>query len=116
MFDFGLWTLLFTLLQKFPWLSALFRWRAYPSFYLLQKRRMDAKTGFMRDLWVFQDRKTGKIEIAEHVVRLYGFSRLQVLLGKVKLDVTGVYGGYEEKTYDRNSIRLIIIAAKMVEE
>jgi SAM-dependent methyltransferase len=115
MVGFGLWTLLFTLLQKFPWLSALFGWREYPSFCLLQKRSMDIKTGLMRDLWVFKDRKTGKIDVEKHVVRLYGFSSLQILLGKAKLDILRVYGGYEEITYDVDSSRLIILAAKMVE-
>jgi len=111
---FEFWNFVFCLLQKFPWFSAFFRWREFTSFFLLQKRSMEAKTGLMRDLWAFRDKKTARITIVEHVVRLYASSRLKTLLGVAGLEILGIFGSYEEEEYWEESGRLIIYAEKTI--
>ena len=110
--DFGFWSRFFGLLPKLPWLAGLFRWREYPSFWLLQKRRANAESGLLRDLWVFRDKKTGKITVAEHVIRLYGFSQLKTLVERADLRVLKTFGNYEGEEYKLVSSRLILVAAK----
>lgn len=111
-FGFGLWRFLFGLLARFPQLAGLFSWRGYPSFYLLQKGRVDSEGEVLQELWVIRDKKTGGISVFWHVVRLYDFSQLQTLLGKAGLQFVRVYGNYERQEYSKSSSRLIVIADK----
>jgi SAM-dependent methyltransferase len=109
--NFGFRDLFFGLAQ-FPQFSSLFQWHEYRSFYLLQKRNVIEKGEKMRDVWVFREKKSGKIAIVQHVVRLYQFSLLQTLLTKSSLRVVKTFGGYEGQVFRGDSKRLIIIAAK----
>jgi SAM-dependent methyltransferase len=111
---FGFWSRFFGLLPKLPWLAGLFRWREYPSFWLLQKRSANAESGLLRDLWVFRDKKTGKITVTEHIIRLYGFSQLKTLVERAGLRVLKTFGNYEREEYKLVSSRLILIAVKAV--
>jgi SAM-dependent methyltransferase len=114
-FGFGFQLLLLGLLPRVPYLAGLFTWREYPSFCLLQKRNANAKSGLLRDLWVFRDKKTGKIAVAEHVVRLYGFSQLKALIEDAGLGVQTVFGSYEGNEYAESSSRLIVVVVKAAE-
>ncbi len=109
---FSLQNLLFGLLPRVPRFACLFKWRAYPHFYLLQKRKVTDKGETLRDLWVFRDKTTGKIIAAHHVVRLYSFSQLQMMLKKAGFQSLDFQGNYEGHRYIENSGRLISIAHK----
>ena len=109
---FGFWSLLFGLLPKFPRFAGLFRWREYPSFYLLQKRSVTEKGEKLLDLWVFREKKTGKIRLFLHVARLYSFPQLQMMLKKAGFQIMRLHGGYEGQEYSENASRLIVVAHK----
>jgi SAM-dependent methyltransferase len=103
---------LFYGLARFPQFSALFRWLDYPSFYMLQKRRVGKNNGILRDIWVFRDKKTGKTLVVRHAIRLYTLALLQRLLAESKLKLTKVFGDYEKEAFTKDSRRLIITAVK----
>ena len=92
-------------------LFRLFKWKEYPSFFLLEKQTVNANGERLCDLWVVYDRAKGQMMVFEHVVRLYGFSGLQVLLEKAGFLVNRVYGGYEGQNFSPNSSRLIMVAS-----
>jgi SAM-dependent methyltransferase len=85
-------------------------WREYPSFFLQQKRAVSRKGDLMLELWFFQNKKTGQVTMAKHVVRLYSVSQLQQLIKKTGLHVTHVFGGYNGESYGDWSSRLIVMA------
>ncbi len=103
---------LYRLLPKFPQLASLFRWKEYPSFYLLQKREVTDDEEKLLDVWVFRDKKTHKISVAVHVARLYRLVPLRALLKEAGLQVVHVKGGYEKQTYSEEAKRLIVMAQK----
>ena len=102
--------LLFRALMRFPFLEGLFKWWEYPSFYLLQHRSVTENGGKLVDTWVFRDKKTGKITLAQHVVWLYSFSGLEALLLKAGFRVEEGWGSYEGAAYGFDSKRLIVIS------
>jgi SAM-dependent methyltransferase len=103
---------LFWGLAKNPQLGKLFRWREYPSFYMLQKRKITRNGEKLQDSWIFMDKNAGKISLANHVIRLYQFSQLQMLINRSGLKVAQTFGGYEGQRFSGDAKRLIIIAAK----
>ena len=100
--------LLLRALTRFSFLKRLFKWQEYPSFYLTQHRSVTENGDKLVDTWVFRDKKTGKIKLAQHVVWLYSISGLEALLRKVGFRVEEVYGSYEGAAYGLNSKRLIV--------
>jgi len=70
----------------------------------------------LRDLWVFRDKRTGKITVVKHVVRLYDFSQLKGLVEKAGLQVLEAFGSYEGEKQSKNSNRLILVAAKVSDQ
>lgn len=102
----------FGLVKRFPSFAGLIKWREYPSFWLLQKRSANAETGLLRDFWVFRDKKTGKISVAKHVIRLYTFSQLHTLLKNAGFGCFKAYGNYEGQVYKTDSNRLILVSRK----
>jgi len=91
-------------------LFRFFKWRDYPSFFLLQKRTVNANGGRLCDLWVVYDKARGQIRVFRHSVRLYGLKRLQGLLEEAGFMVKHVYGDYVGQNFCRNSERLILVA------
>jgi ubiquinone/menaquinone biosynthesis C-methylase UbiE len=91
-------------------LFRLFKWKEYPSFFLLQERTVIQSGERLCDLWVVCDKSTGKIVVFEHVARLYMRSELEDLLKKAGFAVNEVYGGYEGENFSSNSLRLILVA------
>ncbi len=110
-FRFALPSLLFCLLGS-SFLARLFKWREYPSFYLLQQRSVRDGGDKLRDMWVFRDKRTGKITFAKHQVRLYSVSHLDALLRNAGLRTERIYGNYEGDKYEKDSSRLIVISRK----
>jgi ubiquinone/menaquinone biosynthesis C-methylase UbiE len=106
------WSLLPILLKlRNRWiLFRLFKWKEYPSFFLLQKRTVTQCGERLCDLWVVCDKATGQLLVFEHAVRLFRFSWLQALLKKAGFSVNRVYGGYEGENFSPNSPRLILVA------
>ncbi|MCL4429710.1 MAG: hypothetical protein M1167_03050, partial [Chloroflexi bacterium] len=91
-------------------LFGAFKWRAYPSFYLLQKRTVSRSGNLLCDLWVVWEKATGKLAVFEHRARLYDKTKLQALLGSAGFAVEAVHGDYEGQEFAADSPRLIIMS------
>jgi SAM-dependent methyltransferase len=88
-----------------------FKWKGYPSFFLLQKRTIDGNGARLHDLWIIFDKGEGQIRVFEHNVRLYEFWRLKELLEQTGFAVNAVYGDYEMQSFRPDSNRLIFVAS-----
>lgn len=88
-----------------------FKWKEYPSFFLLQKRSIDAKGVQLHDSWVICDKGDQHVRVFEHNARLYGFKRLQMLLEQTGFTINAVYGNYEKQNHSLSSNRLILVAS-----
>ena len=91
-------------------LFLFFKWKEYPSFFLLQKRTVTKKGKELRDLWTVCDKTDGQLRVFEHVARLYTLSGLKCLLEKAGFKVMETYGDYEKQSLVIDSSRLIFIA------
>jgi ubiquinone/menaquinone biosynthesis C-methylase UbiE len=87
------------------------KWREYPSFFFLQKRKMSPNGDNLCDLWTISDKTKGQIWVFKHTSRLYRFNELKALIEKASFKVNEVYGDYEGKKFTINSTRLILMAA-----
>ena len=87
-----------------------FKWKEYPSFFLLQKRSVEAKGAHLHDLWVVCDKEDQHIRVFEHNARLYGVKQLQMLLENASFIVKAVYGDYDKQNFNSSSNRLIFVA------
>ena len=104
------WALL-PLIVKAAWMPFhFFKWKEYPSFFLLQKRSVDAKDSKLHDLWVVCGKEDQQIRVFEHNTRLYGVKQMQVLLEKAGFTVKAIYGDYGKQKLDSTSNRLIFVA------
>ena len=92
-------------------LFRLFKWKEYPSFFLLQKRTTSLNGDKLHDLWVVCDKAEGQIKVFEHVARLYEPESLQALLMRSGFVVNAVYGDYESEGFGSYSSRFILIAS-----
>lgn len=90
-------------------LVRLFKWREYPSFFLLQKRSVNADSGVLCDLWLVHDKASGEFRLFRHGVRLYGFDELQGLLERAGFLIKHVYGGYGRQRFSVDSSQLIFV-------
>ncbi len=88
----------------------LYRWRKYPSFFLLQKRTVSKNEGLLRDLWVVNDKSNEQNLIFNHVSRLYTRNRTQELLVEANFLAIQIYGNYEKQNFNANSNRLIFLS------
>ncbi|MGD0450854.1 MAG: hypothetical protein ABSA79_07370 [Candidatus Bathyarchaeia archaeon] len=87
-----------------------FKWKEYPSFFLLQKRTVEANGARLHDLWVICNKEDGRIRVFEHNARLYELKRLQVLLEQAGFTVKAIYGDYNQQSLSPSSSRLILVA------
>jgi SAM-dependent methyltransferase len=90
-------------------LFQFFKWKEYPSFFLLQKRTVDATGERLHDLWVVSDKTNGQIKVFEHIAHLYKFKHLKGLLENAGITIKQVYGDYERQSFSTNSNRLILV-------
>ena len=88
-----------------------FKWREYPSFFLLQKRTLNAGGDRLCDLWVVYDKAQEQIRVFRHIVRLYELKHLQALLEAAGFAVKLVYGDYDGQSFSPESVRLILVAS-----
>jgi len=97
--------------QSLLW--AIYKWKEYSSFFLLQKRTVDAEAGQLCDLWLIIDKAGGKMRVFRHSARLYKLGRLNEMLVEAGFVVERVCGGYEGQDFTGKSLRLIILADAM---
>jgi ubiquinone/menaquinone biosynthesis C-methylase UbiE len=97
-----------------PFFLRLFRWKAYPSFWMLQNRTLSADGGWLVDSWIIFDKKKKLIRRFCHSVRLYSSGRLEALLAEAGFMVVRVYGDYELQSFGEDSRRLIVIAQRKI--
>ncbi len=90
-----------------------FKQKEYPTFFLQQKRTVSPEGNWLCDLWIIQDRATGRESVFEHAVRLYEHSKLEAMLDKAGFAVKKVYGGYEGENFSSGSPHLILIGQKV---
>lgn len=91
-------------------LIRFYKWREYPSFYLLQRRTTDADGNRLRDIWVVRGKADGKIRVFRHAVRLYRREVLEKMLDDAGFTVKAVQGGYEGQPFGSGADRLILVA------
>ena len=87
-----------------------FKWREYPSFFLLQKRTVSADGEELCDSWVVYDKATEQMRLFRHSVHLYALSQLKALLEKAGFAVKSQYGSYSRETFGADSSRFIVLA------
>ena len=87
-------------------------WGEFPSFYMLEKRTLDAKASKLHSRWTLLDKKEGRVRAFNHDLRLYTLPQLQRMLRKAGLQVEKVYGDYDQQVLQQESTRLIILAKK----
>jgi SAM-dependent methyltransferase len=87
-----------------------FKWREYPSFFLVQTRNIDSSSGKLHDQWTVYDWVDGDIKVFEHITRLYTCGDMQSLLEKANFIIKEVYGDYEIQNWTEDSKRLIFLA------
>lgn len=108
------WLFLPTLLKHPNFISQYFldfyKWREYPSFFLLQKRTVDLDDERLFDFWVTRDKIDGKMRFFNHTTRLYRLSQLQKMLLDAGFVIEQVCGGYEGQDFSVKSSRLVVLA------
>jgi SAM-dependent methyltransferase len=112
---FNFWKILFHLFEGFRGPRLILKWREYQSFHFFQKRTASKTDEIMRDLWVFKDKKTDRVRIATHVVRLYKLPKLKTLIEEAGMKTISAFGEYQDTEYMENSKRLILVAQKTAE-
>jgi ubiquinone/menaquinone biosynthesis C-methylase UbiE len=87
-------------------------WGEFPSFYMLEKRTLDANASMLHSRWTLMDKKEGKVRAFNHDLRLYTLPQLRRMLRKAGLLVERVYGDYDQQALQQESPRLIILTRK----
>jgi hypothetical protein len=87
-------------------------WAEFPPFYLLEKRTLDPPKSMLRSEWTLIKKNTKEVRHIQHDLRLYSFTKLRKMLGKVGLAVKQVYGGYDKKKFNSDASRMIMLARK----
>lgn len=87
-------------------------WAEFPTFYLLEKRTLDAEGSRLYSQWILVDKNSGKTRIFDHNLRLYSRPKLETMLEKAGLTIDKVYGSYERQKFLQDSSRLIMLAKK----
>jgi SAM-dependent methyltransferase len=113
--SFNFWKILVHFFKGFRGPRLIFKWREYQSFHFFQKRTASKTNEIMRDIWVFKDKKTNRVRIATHVVRLYNFPKLNTLVEEAGMRTIAAFGEYQGIEYKENSKRLILVAQKTAE-
>jgi ubiquinone/menaquinone biosynthesis C-methylase UbiE len=104
---------IFSVLMRLPFLCHFLKCHNFPSFRLFQKRTVDEDKKLLIDTWLFYDKTQKRVTIVKHVVRLFTLSKLRVLFEKAGLSPIIIYGDYDEKEYNTESSRLIIVGTNM---
>lgn len=87
-------------------------WGEFPSFYMLEKRTLDAKASKLHSRWTILDKEEGRVRAFNHDLRLYTLPQLRRMLRKAGLQVEKVYGDYDQQVLQQKSTRLIILAKR----
>lgn len=87
-------------------------WGEYPSFYLLETRKLDDDGKLLHSQWIILD-KNGRKHLFIHNLRLYTLKLLEDLLTAAGLKIKKVYGNYERGRLNKDAARLILVAEKV---
>ena len=87
-------------------------WGEFPSFYMLEERKLDSRSSKLRSRWIILDKNNSRTRLFDHNLRLYTISQLRSMLQKTGLKVTRTYGGFDRQDFQRDSPRLIVLARK----
>jgi SAM-dependent methyltransferase len=90
--------------------NALEKGRIYRSFFLVQKRTIDASSGVLHDKWTIYDWVEGDIKVFEHITRIYRCQDMHNLLEEADFSINAVYGDYEMQIWTEDAKRLIFFA------
>jgi hypothetical protein len=89
-------------------LFLVFKWREYPSFFLLQRRDLSSDNSKLCDLWVIFVKSSDRLISFKHEVRLYEAKRILDILAEAGFAVNHLSGGYEGLAFSDDANRLII--------
>ena len=87
-------------------------WAEFEPFFMLERRSIDLKESKLKSQWTLIRKKTGQVQLIEHCVRLYTFTRVEQLMSEAGLAVTKLFGGYDEQEFTLDSSRMIVLAQK----
>jgi len=87
-------------------------WGEFPSFYMLEKRALDANASKLHSQWTIVDKQEGRVQVFNHNLRLYTLAQLQKMLRMARLHAKRLYGDYDHQAFQQDSPRLIILADK----
>lgn len=88
-------------------------WAEYKPFFLLENRVLDLPKSMLFSEWTIIRKNTNKVSHIQHNLRLYSYQKLRQMLGKARLQIKQVHGGYDRKKFSRNASRMILLAQKM---
>jgi ubiquinone/menaquinone biosynthesis C-methylase UbiE len=87
-------------------------WAEFAPFYLLEKRCLDLPKSMLLSEWTIIKKNTKEVRHIQHDLRLYSFQKLGKMLSEVGLRVKEVYGGYDNKKFNSDASRMILLAQK----
>ena len=99
-------------LLRVPGFFRFFRWKEYPSFFLIQKRQVTI-SGNLVEAWIFRHKKTNQISSYLHIIRLFSLPQVRSMLEKTCFQIAKITGNYNGLEYSENSARLIVVAHKV---
>lgn len=86
-------------------------WGEYPSFYMLETRRLDDDGMMLHSQWIILDKIGGK-HLFIHNLRLYTLKSLGKLLKSAGLNIKDIYGNYDKGKFNKEAERLILVTTK----
>ena len=87
-------------------------WGEFPSFYMLEKRTLNAEGSRLHSEWTLIDKQSGREERFDHDLRLYSWAQLKDMIGEAGLTPVEIYGDYDGRDFQEDSQRLILLAER----
>jgi SAM-dependent methyltransferase len=87
-------------------------WGEFPSFYMLEKRTLEAEGSRLHSEWTLVDKHSGKVERFHHNLRLYTLPQLENMVTQAGLTPLGIYGDYDGHAFQQDSRRLILLTRR----
>ena len=78
----------------------------------VERRDLDLATSRMHVHFIVIDKDNRRRESIGHIIRLYTLTEMTRLLERVSLNVTAVFGGFDNEPYSIDTRRMIIVARK----
>ena len=87
-------------------------WGEFPSFYMRERRTLDLDGTKLHSEWILIDKSTREERIFSHNLRLYKLPQLKKMFEDTGFVIESIYGDYENRNFDPDSQRLIILARR----